>query len=282
MTVSLANMALPFKPSFPWLLYAYPWMPYPRRVIIYLREKSISQSLVKVVQVSDPPGNQVLDTSFPPRPPGSLPILAIPSKDNDTKPWIYIRQSMTIIDLIEELCNTNQYGFSSPHGSLVGKDLLSRARMSEVSILAEELTVGWNPVRMFGTNAGTMSYPQGAKEMLRWERRALMAIETWWREESRDMSLLRKGIDGYVTLADIVLYQFLEFTKDCYGVDMTVGSGETVKDVYGREVEERYPKLMAFYEAFSSRDSSKRDTAAGEVASEKTLKNMQTWVDGVL
>ena len=127
-----------------------------------------------------------------------------------------------------------------------------------------------------------MSYPQGAKEMLRWVRRSLMAIETWWQEEDRDLSLLRKGSNVHVTLADIVLYQFLEFTKDCYGVDMTIGSGENVRDVYGREVVERFPNLVKFYEAFSTRDSTKRDAQKGEVASEMPLKNMKSWAEGVL
>jgi glutathione S-transferase len=74
-------MALLYRPAFPWLLYAYPWMPYPRRVIIYLREKGIPDSLVKVAVVADPQDrNQVLDRSLPPIPSGSLPILAISSE----------------------------------------------------------------------------------------------------------------------------------------------------------------------------------------------------------
>lgn len=135
-------MALPFKPSFPWLLYAYPWMPYPRRVIIYLREKGIPESLVKVAQVSDPQdGNEVVDASLPERPAGSLPILAIPSEGN--KEWLHIRQSMSIMNYLEELCNNDEYGFSCPHGSLVGKDPLARARIGEILTLAEEGTVAW-------------------------------------------------------------------------------------------------------------------------------------------
>ena len=73
-----------------------------------------------------------------------------------------------------------------------------------------------------------MKFPQGSKEMLGWVRRSLMAIETLWQDSNRDMSFLKKSVFGHVTLADIVLYQFLEFTKDCYGVDMTIGSGEKV------------------------------------------------------
>ena len=52
--------------------------------------------------------------------------------------------------------------------------------------------------------------------------------------------------------------------------------------MYGREVVERFPKLVEFYEAFSTRDSAVRCAEKGEVASEDTLRKMQTWVEGVL
>ena len=141
-------MNLPFKPALPWLLYAYPWMPYPRRVIIYLREKDIPETLIRVAQVSDPQnGNQVVDSSLPPRPSGSLTVLAIPSEakgNNGTaKECIHIRQSMAIINYLEELCNSNQYGFSSPYGSLVGESALAKTRICEVLTLAKECTVAW-------------------------------------------------------------------------------------------------------------------------------------------
>jgi hypothetical protein len=94
------------------------------------------------------------------------------------------------------------------------------------------------------------------------------------------MSVLKRGNFGCVTLADIALYQFLEFAKDCYGVDMTIGSGEKVLDVYGREVVERFQKLVEFYEAFRSRDSAVKYAEKGEVASYVPMKMMQAWADG--
>lgn len=253
-------------------------MPFPRRLIIYLREKQIPQSLVRVVRVSDPQdGNQVVDSSLPPRPPGSLPILAIPHADSKDK-WTYIRQSMAIINFLEELCEGKQYGFHSPTGPLMPLDGLARARETEILTLAEELTVGWNPVRTFGTDAGTISFPQGAKEMLRWERRAVLAIETYLSERATPP----KQPSEPVTIAEIVLYQFLEFVKDCYGVDMTVGSGEMVKDVYGREVKEEFPLLRQFYLAFAQRESAKRNPEAGDVPGPAPAKAMGTWAEGVL
>lgn len=118
--------------------------------------------------------------------------------------------------------------------------------------------------------------------MLRWVRRSLMAIEIWWQESDRDMSVLANGVHGHVTMADIVLYQFLEFTKDCYGVDMAIGSGERVRDVYGRETVEKFPKLMEFFQVFGARESAVRYEHRGEVPSDAPRKAMQTWADGVL
>ena len=173
-------------------------------------------------------------------------------------------------------------GFSAPNGSLQGNDPLARARSTEIQTLADECTVAWNPVRTFGTGAGTMKLPEASKEMLRWVRRSLTTIERWWAEDDRDMTLLQRGKYGHVTLGDISLYQFLEFTKDCYGVDMTTGSGEVVKDVYGREVKEEFPKLKEFYAVFSTRESAERSAELDELPGKLAAKNMQTWLDGVL
>ncbi|KXL48842.1 hypothetical protein M433DRAFT_21842 [Acidomyces richmondensis BFW] len=280
-------MGSTFRPAFPWLLYAYPWMPYPRRVIIYLREKCIPTSLVTIVRVRDPEmGNDVVNSElYPPRPSGSLPVLAIPNNDGEgrgsTQSYTYIRQSMAIISYLEEICNSNQLGFSAPHGSLFGEDALARARVVELTTLAEELTASWNPVRTFGTKAGTILIPEASKEMLRWIRRTLHAIETMFTEDKRDMAKLRRDIYGHANIGDILLYQFLDFTKVEYGVDMTNGSGEMVKDVYGRTVKEDYPKLREFYTAFSTRRSAERHAELGEEAPEFYRNNMQAWANDV-
>ncbi|KAF2172121.1 hypothetical protein M409DRAFT_17361 [Zasmidium cellare ATCC 36951] len=272
-------------PSFgkPWLLYAYPWMPFPRRVIIYLREKGIPESQVKVARVQDPKfGNEVIDTSLAPRPAGSLPILAVPSQDQsaDDRGYIYIRQANAIMYFLEEFCNDFQYGFAKPYGSFLGKTPLQRARIAEVMSLAEELMVAWNPVRTFGTGAGPVSIPEASREMLRWVRRALMTVERFFKD--RDMTLLEGGKTLHINMADIVLYNFLEFVDDCYGVDMTIGSGDMVEDVYGRQVTEVFPKLVEFYQAFKTRESAKRDEERGEVAPEYAKSMMSKWADGVL
>jgi hypothetical protein len=152
------------------------------------------------------------------------------------------------MNYLDDLCDAAQEGFPASRYSMRGTDALTRARNIEVLALAVECTAAWNPVRMLGSGAGTMTIPAVCKEMLRWVRRPLATVEGWWKD--RDMAPLRRGGDGQVAMVDIVLYQFLEFTRDCYRVDMTKGDGEVVKDVYGRDVVEKYTKLEEFYEAF--------------------------------
>lgn len=268
----------------PWLLYSYPWMPFPRRIAGYLSEKRILSSVIKIIQVSDPQlGDAVVEhqaASIPPRPEGSLPILAIPPQASNEN-WTYIRQSMAIITYLEEAM--------MPGGSLSHVDsralstsqtTLERARDIELQTLAEELLITWNPVRSFGTKAGTMEYPEGAKEMLRWVHRTLANVDRLLGE--RDLDVLKHDEAGTASIADIVLFHFMDFIDVCYGVDLTQGSGQTTTDVYGRIVKEEYINLRKFYENFKDRDSARRNTEIGEYPGEMALKAMSTWYDGVL
>jgi glutathione S-transferase len=256
-------------PPKPYLLYAYPWMPYPRRVIIYLREKGLPSSLVQVVHVSLSAAGNAAPPEFPPRPQGSLPVLVLDD--------MHIRQSVAIMNYLDELCDSGIDGFPKSTYSLRGDDILTRARNTEILGLADELLVAWNPVRTFGTGAGTMSIPAASKEMMRWVYRTICTLETYLKDAN--FSHLEEDGRG-PSIAEIVLYQVLEFIDDCYGVDLTIGSGEMIKDVYGRMVEQKYEKLREFYQTFRKRDSAKRDATLGEVAPEAYSKAMSTWAEG--
>ncbi|KAH7346235.1 hypothetical protein BKA65DRAFT_594778 [Rhexocercosporidium sp. MPI-PUGE-AT-0058] len=270
----------------PYLLYAYPWMPYPRRIIIYLRERKIPSTLVTIVPVSDPhlPTGNTVSPSFPPRPQGSLPILAIPSSSTSTSTdtpvtYTYIRQSVAIMHYLDTLCDTASNGFPLSKYPMRGIDALSQARETELLTLAEELLVAWNPVRMFGTGAGTMPYPEGAKEMLRWVYRDLYTVESWF-QDRRSFDHLERGGRG-PSVAEIVLYQFFEFTRVCYGVDLLGRvEGEMVVDVYGREVVMRFDRLKEFVRVFGGRESAVLEE--DEKPSKEVLANMSRWEDGVL
>ena len=121
-----------------------------------------------------------------------------------------------------------------------------------------------------------MSIPVAAKEMLLWVRRTLRALDIEY--EGRDLS---SESGGFVTIADIILYQFMEFTHDCYGLDLTIGTGAMTVDPYGREVKDEYPNLVRLYQAFRNRESAKRVEERGEFPGAEAKAAMCRWADGV-
>lgn len=201
-----------------------------------------------------------------------------------TASYTFVNLSRSL-SFLEEICTTGQYGFPTLQGhndkissSGTAPDdetiLIQKAQHNELLALADELTASWNPVRTFGSGAGTMRIPSAAREMVRWTHRTLQAVETFL----QDHPPLRSG---QATIAEITLYQFLEFTRDCYGIDMTKGSGETVVDVYGREALQEYPRLTQFCEEFGTRDSARRDADAGEVPGAEVTRRMRDWSVGI-
>ena len=278
-------MSLSEQPAFPFLLYSYPWMPYPRTVGIYLREKRIPSSLVTVVAVSDPSeGDAVIESEkYPPRPKGSLPILAIFSTPSSEGNVAYIRQSSAILNFLEELCDEGKWGFpKSPYTMRgPGDNLLERARITEIRTLAEESLVSWNAVRIFGTGAGVphLLNAEASKEMAQWTKRTLTTIERLWVEEDRNVGALKAGGGEKVTMGDVVLYQFIDFVRTCYGVNLLMGSGEKYTDVYGREQEEMFEKLNVFMKAMDTRESVMRGDR--EMPGLLALGKMTDWVNGI-
>lgn len=157
---------------------------------------------------------------------------------------------------LDELCDNGAEGFPDSRYSMRGADVLERAHVNGVIALADECTTQWNAIRLFSIGVGPFPPPDASIEMLRWVRRSLMTIEAAYKD--RDLAPLiqsetdESATNNSVDLPDVVLYQFLDFTVDCYGVDMTQGSGKVVKDVYGRDVLEKFPKLVEFYNAFKT------------------------------
>lgn len=150
-----------------------------------------------------------------------------------------------------------------------GKGAFKRVRNTKLLILADKCTTLWNPVRTFSSGVGTQKIPHAAKDWLGTAR--LVAIEQWLQTEN--LTHNKKGLQstssatGQITFAKIVLYQFLEFTEDCYDVDMAKSGGiPHTKDVYNRIVSHDYPLLSGFYREFCRRLSAWRDPDVGEVA----------------
>ncbi|KAK7181630.1 hypothetical protein PSPO01_12306 [Paraphaeosphaeria sporulosa] len=83
----------------------------------------------------------------------------------------------------------------------------------------------------FSAGAGAPEGPSGAKAMLRWVGRGVAAVDKLLVERGLDYV---KDEEGRVAMTDNVLFRFLDFVEDCYGVALTRETGDVVIDVYGR------------------------------------------------
>ncbi len=118
-------------------------MRFPRRVIIYLREKDIPSSLITVVPISDPQLGDAAPPEFLARLKSSLPLLDIPPPGYaSTASLTYIGQLVAIMDYLDELWDAGDDGFPMPQHSLRGTDPASRVHEAELLSLADECTVG--------------------------------------------------------------------------------------------------------------------------------------------
>jgi glutathione S-transferase len=271
-------------------------MPYPRRTTIYLRERKIPSNLVTVVPVSDPQEGEEVPPGFPPRPKGSLPLLAIPkslvsnsteaqNRDVDIESNYYILgESLSVIQYLEDLCNTGKHGFPiSTYSMAGGPHPLDRAYEYGLLNLANEVLTSFNPVRLFGSALGTLKIPEAARESLRWMHRHLAAIELHLAKSSRakDFDALRDNNNGKPTIGEIVLYQYLESLHGIYSIDVTKGNTvDKSTGVYGREALLDYPSLKAFYEAFKTRASVQVSHEDGSQPTDKMKENGRIWWPG--
>lgn len=119
------------------LLYASDFTYFPRRVLIYLKEKKIQDGMItKVHTWFTPERTTESSPDFPPKPPGSIPILAIP--DGKEGKFIYIRQSLAIINYLEDLTEDPNSGLKASTPSMRGNTPLEKARIAELLALLEE------------------------------------------------------------------------------------------------------------------------------------------------
>ncbi|KAE8445679.1 hypothetical protein EG329_012977 [Mollisiaceae sp. DMI_Dod_QoI] len=96
----------------PMLLYASDFTYFPRRVLIYIKEKKIDPSMItKVPTWFTPEGTMESSSDFPTKPAGSIPILAVP--DRKEGQFIYIRQSLAILNYLEDLTEDPSSGLRS-------------------------------------------------------------------------------------------------------------------------------------------------------------------------
>lgn len=287
-------------------------MPYPRRVIVYLRERGIPSSAVRIVPVSDPQLGSQAPIGFPPTPTGSLPILAVPplemrnsSIPADLEGWKLVRQALPIKVYLE-----NQFALLDDWKVLpqpvynmqteFPNDAFHLANSIGYQLSTEGVLNCWNGVRLFGSGTGPISIPAASKESLKWVHRELAVIEKYLDPSSGTdndfggyaVRLATSSAAGPL-FADIMLLSFLEMVDDLYCCfdELTLGdhrkrvehSAAQGKDAYGRNVQDLgyYPHIRTFYELFRARTNAQRDSLQGEDVPEKVRGFGGKWADDI-
>lgn len=263
--------------------------------MVYLRERNIPSHVVKVIPVTDPgDGDSViasLTNKVPPRPAGSLPILAMP-KDGGQKGsissidgWRRLGQSAGIMQYLDVMI----------HGTDIKPALKTiqepyEAALSVTYENAAEMTLAtWNTARLFGSKASPVKdpIPAAAKEGLNWVHRELVAIEAHLDPKSGlDLEAggfrARLSEGGLPSHGDIMLLSFLELVDELYDrFDELTAGKEAGKDAYGRHVERKgwYPNIRELYVLWKKRPSAAR--VEGEEIPEPARINATNWADGI-
>lgn len=212
-------------------LFVWPYGPYPRRVLIYLAEKGITSNFNIIPVDVDSKGKM----SAPGKPPGTVPILKFPDGS-------YISQSLAIIDYLEDICENPQEEWqdalssAAKPNSVRGNTPIERARTLEVLSLADEV----------GSLLG-LTWHKGSVIFEGLEQSSEETARLCFVHASKILKKLDEIYDGrqteleVATVADIVLFSTLQFSREFYDFDVPKIGG--------------WKNLDGFYETFKVRKS---------------------------
>ena len=210
-----------------------------------MAEKRITSSMVQITDV-DFTGNNM---TAPGKPPGSVPLLSIPVSNVSPDKRLFIRQSLPILEYLEDINAQNVAEGTMPE--MRGHTALQCARTREMMVLADEATNYFRIAAYKGTklfqSIGVETCARTAAFALQDCHRALSTLEKLASpagllvdlsgEEEREAGATGAETTT-VTIADCVLFSLLQYVKELYGMDIT----------------ERHLRLRAFYETFAKRE----------------------------
>ncbi|KFY12328.1 hypothetical protein V491_06837 [Pseudogymnoascus sp. VKM F-3775] len=213
-------------------LYVLDFGVYPRRVVIYLGEKSLLDSgMIKITPVD-------MQTGAPGKPEGSTPILRLPDGS-------FIKQSLAILEYFEDICDNPREEWQkklasySKQPSMRGDSAEERARVRSILGLSDEAMALYG----FACHKGSRlfetlepSSPEGAKMAMEWTKRNLKLIEKYY-----DGDVRFEAGGGTSTIADCVLFSLLQFSNNLYSLDLLE--------------DPQLPALKRFYDNFKERKS---------------------------
>ncbi|MEM9488530.1 MAG: glutathione S-transferase family protein [Myxococcota bacterium] len=199
-------------------LYAFDWGMYPRRVLVYLKERAIDIAMVHI-DVLTRENRQPEFLSI--NPAGTLPVLELPGGE-------YVRQSRSIIEYMED---------TYPDGGLGGRTPGDSARIRDLQSFITEAYNAFN-LYCYHTSpvfAGLVAQ-SGAVSNEMFDRH-MAAMDTLERLASGGPFLLGDRL----THADCAFFASAQFACDLYRFPLSP----------------RFPKLRSIYDTFSTRPSAR-------------------------
>jgi len=252
-------------------LYINPGALFSRRVLIYLAEKQLRDA--HFIKITSATTTVTLKTTAPGKPPGSLPILAL---GNGT----FIKQSITIIEYLEDLCDGVQSSppynpssnrelleeqpelFAAAKKTMRGRTAEEKARTREVLGLVDEATTHFS----FACHHGSAMFslmekqsPATSKITMTLCRKTMTLIEDYCKDDHR-FKVQGQEIQHGATTADCVLFALLQFAEIMYGIDLVQG----------------LPVLQRFKAWFETRESAQVD----EMLYDENLRKIAShWIE---
>lgn len=219
-------------------LYVFHGGPAPRRVVVYLAERSFTQDLVEIVPCTiSAPG---APAEAPGKPAGSVPLL------HDESTGFVLRESLAIMEYLEDLAEAQ--GMPTMRGSTPEARAKTRQMMGLIDAVTTD--VEYAPVfgcKLFAPVVGGESGQSAAavRWLLSHAHQNLSRIAEYappgegipWLVEFEPNG--GEGQEARVTVADCAFFAILQYARNMFGWDLT----------------ERYPRLKLFYDAFERRAS---------------------------
>lgn len=204
----------------------------PRRVVIYHTERNFPKDFIEIIPTTMAgPGAPAV---APGKPPGSVPLLALPSGE-------LVSESLSIIEYLEDVAETQGLP------SLRGRTAIERAKVRTLMGLIDSVTLS---VEIAAVN-GSIAFAQ----ILEGQQSA--GMERWL------MAFIHKNLDRMeevadpqgpflvktrtenttsemeITTADCALFAVLQYASELWGLNLV----------------EQHPRLQLFFDAFKTRPS---------------------------
>ena len=210
-------------------LWLWPTGLFPRRIMYYLRAKSLTSSIlqahnIRLIPVVSANGARVSAPGYEDRPPNSmLPCLRI---EKMNAPPFFIHESGAILEWFEDI-----FGFEQGYKDLRGTDALQRARTRDILNLLTDAIV-WTGVKIIHSDSSSLSWSGLTREQ--WSETAakdaqnrvqyyLSRLEEWVTPAIQKGSKSLSGLEVEVTLADFAVMAMVQYQEENIGRDWIAG-----------------------------------------------------------